>query len=466
MKNNDKKDLLSEITELQERLKNLEPSEGKRILALVKSMARFSDENPNPVLRISEYGRIIYANQASAPLLKRYRCEVGQTLPEPMLGPALDSFARGLKNEIEVECGEVIFSLDIEPVTDSGYVDIYGQDITERKRLESEGERLNKEAETSLEWMLGRSGKMREVIEQIRRIAKTDFTVILQGETGVGKSFIASIIHNLSPRAHNPFIRIDLGTIPETLLESELFGYEKGAFTGADRKRKGLFELAAHGGTIFIDELENMTPYAQSKFLTVIEEKKIHPLGSSDTKQIDVRIISATNKDIKQALAEKKIRKDLFYRLSEFVITIPPLRERVDDIPFLAQKFLIEAEAKLKIPVKNFSEEIFDVLKRYPWPGNVRELRNIIIRRAVLLSQDRSIKRGDIEFLLEDTSGNAESSEQLPLKELTATAVRDVEKKAIKKALESTKGNKSKAALLLDINYKTLLIKIKEYNLS
>ncbi len=327
-------------------------------------------------------------------------------------------------------------------------------------------ERLNAKAENSLESMLGSSDKMKEISEQIRRIAKTDFTVLIQGETGVGKSFIANIIHNLSRRAHNPFIRIDMGTIPETLFESELFGYDKGAFTGADKNRKGLFELAAGGGTIFIDELENMTPYAQSKFLTVIEEKKIHPLGSAETKELNVRFISATNRDIKQALAEKHMRKDLFYRLSEFIITIPPLRDRVDDIPFLARKFLTEAEDKLNAPLKTFSEEIFEALKRYPWPGNVRELRNIIIRRSVLLSQNQSVKLRDIEFLLEETSVKAESFDLLPLKELTSIAVRDVERKAIKKALELTKGNKSKAALILQVDYKTLLTKIKEYNLS
>ncbi|MBF0557421.1 MAG: sigma-54-dependent Fis family transcriptional regulator [Nitrospirae bacterium] len=329
----------------------------------------------------------------------------------------------------------------------------------------NERERLNAETEASLEWLLGRSDKMKEVIDQVRRIAKTDFTVLIQGETGVGKSFIAGLIHNLSPRAQNPFIRIDLGTIPETLLESELFGYEKGAFTGADRKRKGLFELASDG-TIFIDELQNMTPYAQSKFLTVIEEKEIHPLGSGETKNIDIRVLSATNMDIKQALAEKNIRKDLFYRLSEFIITIPPLRERVEDIPFLAQKFLAEAEAKLKVPVKNFSDEVFDVLKRYQWPGNVRELRNIIFRRAVLLSQDHSIKSRDMEFLLDEPDVKKEPFELLPLKELTAMAVREVEKKAIMKALELTRGNKSKAAQLLQVNYKTLLIKITDYGIS
>ncbi|MBF0505907.1 MAG: sigma-54-dependent Fis family transcriptional regulator [Nitrospirae bacterium] len=338
--------------------------------------------------------------------------------------------------------------------------------VSEPEKFEREQGKPGVEAELSLGQMLGTSGKMREIIEQIRRIAKTDFTVLLQGETGVGKSFVAGIIHKLSPRANNPFIKIDIGTIPETLLESELFGYEKGAFTGADKKRKGIFELAADGGTVFIDELENMTPYAQSRFLTVIEEKKFHPLGSSETRDIDVRIISATNKEIKEALAGKTIRKDLFYRLSEFIVTIPPLRERVDDIPFLAQKFLAEAEVKLNAPVKKFSEEIFEVLKRYPWPGNVRELRNIVMRRAVLMSQIHSIKPGDMEFLLADTQGSTESFDLLPLKELTTMAVRDVEKKAIRKALELTKGNKSKAASLLQINYKTLLIKIQEYNLS
>jgi len=337
--------------------------------------------------------------------------------------------------------------------------------LREPREFDDERNKLNPAAEASLELMLGKSNEMRVIIDQIRRIARTDFTVLLQGETGVGKSFIAAIIHNLSSRARNPFIRIDLGTIPETLLESELFGYEKGAFTGADIKRKGLIELASHG-TIFIDELQNMTPYAQSKFLTVIEEKEIHPLGSAETRNIDMRIISATNMDIKQALAEKNLRKDLFYRLSEFIITIPPLRERVEDIPFLAQKFIAEAEAKLEVPVKSFSEEVFDVLKRYHWPGNVRELRNIIFRRVVLLSQDRSTKSRDIELLLDGPYEKKEASEFLPLKELTARTVREVERQAIIKALELTRGNKSKAAQLLQINYKTLLIKINDYNIS
>ncbi len=334
----------------------------------------------------------------------------------------------------------------------------------EKFEMQGELKRLNTEAETSLEWMLGRSDKMRVVIEQIRQISKTDFTVIIQGETGVGKSFIASIIHNFSSRAHKPFVKVDLATIPETLIESELFGSEKGAFTGADKRRKGLLE-SANGGTMFIDELENMSSYAQSKFLTVIEEKKIHSLGSVETKDIDVRIISATNVDIKKALTEKNMRMDLFYRLSEFMITIPPLRERVDDIPFLVQKFLIEAETELNAPAKTVNEDIFEVLGRYPWPGNVRELRNII-RRAVLVSDDHIIKRRDIEFLLEDTSGDVEFQGLLPLKELVSIAVKELEKKAIKKTLELTKGNKSKAALLLQVDYKTILTKIKEYKLS
>lgn len=220
------------------------------------------------------------------------------------------------------------------------------------------------------------------------------------------------------------------------------------------------------GGTIFIDELENMTPYAQSRFLTVIEERKFHPLGSSATRDLDIRIISATNADIKEALAGKSIRKDLFYRLSEFIITIPPLRERTDDIPFLARKFLLEAENKLNAPVKKFTDETFEVLKKYPWPGNVRELRNIVIRRAVLMSQAHAVKPGEMELLLADAPVSAEQGNLLPLKELTALAIRDVEIKAIKKALASTKGNKSKAAAILQINYKTLLIKIREYDIT
>lgn len=333
----------------------------------------------------------------------------------------------------------------------------------EKLHLTKEIKRLNNAVDTSLESTLGRSQGMTRIIEQIRQVARSDFSVVLQGETGTGKSLVARTIHDLSERAKRPFVRVDMGVIPETLVESELFGYERGAFTGAEKKKKGVFETA-QGGTIFIDEMENMPPYVQSKLLSTVEEKKIYPLGHTTPLPIDIRVIAATNKNIKQSVIEGSFREDLFFRLGEFIITIPPLRERADDIPFLAERFLREASAELNKNVEALSEETMNLLVRYPWPGNIRELKNVI-RRAVLLSEGGIIMPEYIEFLIEDDSMVQGTRPLMPLKELSAMVLIDVEKKAIKQALEHSKGNKTRAASILQVDYKTLLTKIKQYNI-
>ncbi len=333
----------------------------------------------------------------------------------------------------------------------------------EKLELEREVKRLHSHVETSIEGMMGRSEAIKKVIEQIQRIAWSDLSVMIQGETGTGKTLVASIIHNLSNRSRGPFVKVDIGAIPETLVESELFGYEKGAFTGAAKRKKGLFE-SAHGGTIFIDELENMSTYVQSKLLHVVEEKRIYPLGATRPVEVDVRIIAATNEDIKRNVKEKRLREDLFFRLSEFIITLPPLRERIEDIPFLAQRFLMEAGEELNKQVRGISKEAMNRLMRYPWPGNVRELRNIV-RKAVLLADGEVIRPESIEFLFGDSQDDVIDSPLMPLKELSTIAAKKAEKRAIKKALEMTKGNKSRAAAILQIDYKTLLTKIKEFGL-
>lgn len=334
----------------------------------------------------------------------------------------------------------------------------------ERLELKREIRRLSSVVDTSLETTLGRSRLIKRIVEQVRQVAWSDFSVVIQGETGTGKSLVAKAIHDLSKRAEKPFIRVDMGVIPETLVESELFGYEKGAFTGAEKRKKGYFEIA-HGGTIFIDELENMPPYVQSKLLSVVEEKRIYPLGGTSPVDIDIRVLAATNRSITQSVMEKKFREDLFFRIGEFIITLPPLRERTEDIPFLAQKFLREASSELNKQTMEFSEEAVALLMRYPWPGNVRELKNVV-RRAVLLSDDSAIGPARIEFLIEDKPREKAATPLLPLKELSAIASMDAEKKAIRQALELTGGNKTKAASILQIDYKTLLTKIKEYRVS
>ncbi len=333
----------------------------------------------------------------------------------------------------------------------------------ERYQLEKDVKRLNTGVDSSLEWLLGKSKVIKDVIKQIRQVAWSDFSVIIQGETGTGKSFIANIIHNMSKRADGPFIIVDMGVIPETLIESELFGHEKGAFTGADKKKKGLFEIA-NKGTILIDELQNISPYVQSKLLRVVEEKRLYSLGSTQPTEIDVRIIGATNTDIKKAVKDGKFREDLFFRLGEFMITIPPLRERKEDIPFLAQKFYRDTCEELSKPIKEISDDVYNVLMGYSWPGNIRELKNVI-RRAVLLSDDGYIKTEHINFITIDTNDKSEVFES-PFKEQHALTLKDAEKIIIKQVLDLTGGNKSKAASILQIDYKTLLKKIKEYNIS
>lgn len=316
----------------------------------------------------------------------------------------------------------------------------------------------------SLESLFGMSDSMKNVIQQIRQVSKTDFSVIIQGETGTGKSVVAQTIHNLSKRARNPFQSVDVGVIPENLIESELFGHEKGAFTGADRKKTGFFETAQKG-TLFIDELENTPPILQSKLLRAVEEKRIYPIGSTKPVEVDVRIIVATNADIKTAVREKRFREDLFFRLSEYMITVPRLFDRTDDIPFLALKFITAASMELGKQIRELSKEAADMLVGYSWPGNVRELKNVM-RRAVLSCEDGVIRPGHIEFIIDDTlSFQNGMSVIIPLKQAASHATREAEKEVIKKALTITRGNKSRAARLLEVDYKTLLTKIKDYNI-
>lgn len=333
----------------------------------------------------------------------------------------------------------------------------------EKMQLERTVKRLNTAVGVSLEWLLGRSKTIKKIIGQIEQVAWSDFSVIIEGETGTGKTTIANAIHNLSKRAKGPFVTVDIGAMPETLVESELFGHEKGAFTGADKKKKGFFEIA-QGGTILIDEVQNASPYIQGKLLRAVEERKICPLGSTRPVEIDVRITAATNTDIRQSVREKKFREDLFFRLGEFIIHLPSLKERGEDIPFLAQRFSREAATEMNKQIREISDDAISLLIRYPWPGNVRELKNVI-RRAVLLSSDDVIRADQIDFLIGDGYTGEDAFSLLPLKELSAVAVKDVETKAIKQVLDITKGNKTKAASILQVDYKTLLTKIKEYNI-
>lgn len=317
--------------------------------------------------------------------------------------------------------------------------------------------------------IMGSSPKIQEVLQQIEQVAGSNFTVLIEGETGAGKEVVARAIHHHSGRRERPFIALDCGAIPESLIESELFGYERGAFTGADRRKEGHVELAEKG-TLFLDEIANLPLTTQSKLLRMLQERQIQPLGAKQPIAVDVRITAASNVSLEGEVRAGRFRQDLFHRLNEFLIRIPPLRERQEDILYLAQRFLDEANIELKKHVRGFSQEAAVLLMNYPWPGNVRELRNVI-RRATLLSQDliRIEQLSGLAPKSEGAPARSEAMQTLPdglsLKEIVHGTAARVEKDIIERTLRVTKGNKSQAARLLRIDYKTLYYKIKEYGI-
>src|SRR5882762_3535641 len=239
--------------------------------------------------------------------------------------------------------------------------------------------------ESPLKWLIGPSRQMQKVVQQIRQVADSPLTILVEGETGTGKELVARTIHQLSARSKRPFVAVDCGAIPDTLIESELFGYEKGAFTGAHQRMEGRFRLA-EGGSLFLDEIVNLPLPTQVKLLRALQERWVQPLGSKQLVRLDVRIIAASNVPLAREAQESRFRQDVYYRLNEFVITLPPLRER-DDLLDLANGFLVEASIEFGRTCREISEGAAEVLLSYPWPGNVRELRNVI-RRAILLASD------------------------------------------------------------------------------
>ena len=329
------------------------------------------------------------------------------------------------------------------------------------KEVEALRKRLGEK--TAIEEVMGESPQIKQVLNQVNIIAPTNMTVILQGESGTGKELISQMIHQKSKRADKPFIAVDCGAIPETLVESELFGYEKGAFTGADERKEGKFEQA-NGGNLFLDEIGNLTDAIQMKLLRVIQEKKVQHLGGKKDITIDVRIIVATKTNLSEAMRVGTFRDDLYHRLNEFQINLPPLRERREDIPVLAKYFLEEANHELNRNIKGFSNEVIKFFVSYNWPGNVRELKNLV-KRAVLLSDSEQINPSHLS--LNNTAAvspnKANSADNLTS---FSDASKAFERDLIKNALEKAEGNKIKAAKILQINRKALYRKMKSLNLS
>ena len=309
-----------------------------------------------------------------------------------------------------------------------------------------------------LDEAIGQSKEFQQVLKQVTLIAPTNMTVMIQGESGTGKEIICNLLHKLSLRKEQPLVAIDCGAIPDSLVESELFGHEKGSFTGADYTKQGKFEQA-NGGTLFLDELTNLTPASQMKLLRVIQERQIHRIGSKKAIPIDVRIICASNIKLSDAVENGNFRNDLFYRLNEFHINLPLLKDRKDDIPILAKYFMDDANKEFSKSVKGFSPESAKKLLDYSWPGNVRELKNIV-RRAVLLTDGEAIQNDALALNMLNTSSQNQGKTDMDTSTLEG-ATKQVEKEMILKALEESNGNKIKAAKLLQMNRKTLYRKIK-----
>ena len=337
------------------------------------------------------------------------------------------------------------------------------QKVLRQQRLEHEVADLHGTLRErySLNNIIGNSAPMQRVFSLIERVAPTDVPVLVTGETGTGKELVARAINQNGRRADGPFVALNCAAVPETLLESEFFGYEKGAFTGAERPHAGKFEQAA-GGTLFLDEIGAMRTDLQAKLLRAIQEKEVQRLGSTKTVPTDVSIVTATCDDLERSIREKTFREDLYYRLNVVPIHLPPLRERTDDIPLLVDRFLTGAAEKFGRGPIHMAPEVFDVFSSYPWPGNVRELENCI-ERMVVLSQSERLTMADVPTNLQP--GRRASSDSAEFFELPPGGVElaDLEKHLIRQALDRTRGALGPAAKLLGVSYKTLQYRIRKY---
>ena len=304
--------------------------------------------------------------------------------------------------------------------------------------------------------IIGTSPVMKKLFETLSMAAPTEATVLLLGDSGTGKELVANAIHQNSPRNDKPYVKVNCAALPETLLESELFGHEKGAFTGAINTKKGRFERA-DGGTLFLDEIGEMSSPTQTKILRVLQEREFEAVGGTKTIKVDVRIIAATNKDLSEEVKTGRFREDLYYRLNVVPITIPPLRERREDIPLLAEHFLRIYSEKNKRKFKGFDPRVMDAFISYSWPGNVRELENIV-ERTVIMSRNDTIT-------LEDLPPGIAAPREEGVRTPSPTSLRDVERETILKTLHQTGGNRTHAAQILGITRKTLQNKIKEYGI-
>lgn len=329
------------------------------------------------------------------------------------------------------------------------------QSKRDSQRLRTQNAALKADMEQPYQNIIGQSRAMEQVFQTIEKVAKTDVNVLITGENGTGKELVARALHRRSARSENAFITVDMGALPESLFESELFGHEKGAFTDAKESRAGRFEIAT-GGTLFLDEIGNIPLQLQPKLLSALQTHEIRRIGSNKTTKIDIRLICATNENLGEMVNNQEFRQDLLYRINTIEIKLPPLRERVEDIPLLAEHFLKQYRAKYKKGISGINSQAMNYLKEYHWPGNIRELEHAV-ERAVIMTDEKEIQKGD--FLLTSSAG---SNPKLPV---TGLNLEEVEKTVIRKAMNKHDGNISHAAEELGLTRASLYRRLEKYGL-
>jgi len=439
-------------------------------------VCNFPDENPNPVMRLSREGRVVYANRASAPLLLNWNQQQGESIKGEGMSMLVEAIKFGTQRQQDITCGDKVFTVVFAPVADSDYLNVYALDTTSKKkvelalqtaldevrslknRLQQENHYLQDEIKQvhGIDAIIGNSEVQEKLLQKVSQVAKTDTTVLISGETGTGKELLARAIHAASRRQNRPLVKVNCAALPAGLIESELFGHEKGAFTGATARKTGRFELA-DGGTIFLDEIGDLPLELQSKLLRVLQEGELERVGGNSTIRVNVRVISATNRNLAESIEAGAFREDLFYRLNVFPIQSPPLRNRKNDIALLAHHFVQKYGAKIGKRFNAIDRQVLAGLQAYDWPGNVRELENII-ERAIILSEEPSLQLKEAFDL----------NVMHPRSQLTEKTIKEVEREMMQNALEvcewKIEGD-SGAAVKLGVPPSTLRERIKKYRL-